>query len=306
MVPAMTRSLSSIAALALLIAGGCKKDDKTSAKPDPKPETTRPQAAADAAAAPQQSEPQQSKIETEEVSYKAGDTELKGFLALPAGASAENKVPGVLVVHEWWGHNQYVRDRARMLAELGYAALAVDMYGDGKNTEHPADAQKFAQEVMSNQEVGTARFEAARELLASRPEVAGDKLAAVGYCFGGSVVLHAARAGADLDAVAAFHPGGFAAETPVEKGEVDAKILVATGGADPFVKPESVAAFKKEMKESGVDLRYVEYPGAKHAFTNPEATELGKKHSMPLAYDAEADKKSWTELRQLLDDVWPG
>ena len=303
MVPAMKRSLTAIAILALAAAAGaCKKDEKKADKPATPADAaaTRPAPPADAAAA----EPDKAAIRTEEVTYKANGTELKGFLALPETASAENPVPGVLVVHEWWGHNEYTRERARMLAELGYAALAVDMYGEGKNTEHPEDAKKFMTEVMSKKDVAARRFEAARELLAKNEATDPEKMAAVGYCMGGAVVLNMARAGADLDAVAAFHAGSLTGAKPAKKGQVKAKVLVAHGGADPFVEAKSVPKFKEEMKKAGVDLRFVEYEGAKHAFTNPKATEMGKKYDLGLEYDPEADKQSWEELKKLLEEVW--
>lgn len=226
---------------------------------------------------------------------------MVGYLAYDE--SMEGERPGVLVVHEWWGHNEYVRRRARMLAELGYTAFALDMYGGGKNTQHPKDAMAFSQAALSDLDVAVARFRAAREVLEAHPTVAREKIAATGYCFGGAVVLHMARIGADLDAVVSFH-GTLEGQTKAEKGAVEAEILVLHGGADSLVPEESVEAFKEEMESAGADLRFVSYPGAKHAFTNPAATEMGNEHDLPLAYDKEADEKSWNEMKKLFAKLW--
>ena len=236
-------------------------------------------------------------ISSREVSYASGSTRLKGFIAYPAG---DQKRPGVLIVHEWWGLNDYVRKRATQLAQQGYVALAIDMYGEGKSTSHPEQAQAFIRTVMSNAEEAKARFKAAQALLSSDPRVDGERLAAIGYCAGGAIALNMARAGDnELDLVASFH-GNLAAQSPMPKGGYGGKIFVAHGGADPFVPAEQVDAFKQEMKAAHVDLEFVEYPGAKHGFTNPEATESGRKSGLPLAYDADADKKSWQRLSELL------
>ena len=232
-----------------------------------------------------------------EVSYNAGGAQLTGYMA--HDASLEGKRPGVLVVHEWWGHNDYARKRADMLAELGFVAFAVDMYGDGKLATHPDDAGKFMNEVMQNLDAGTARFKAAMEQLKANPHVDPDKIAAIGYCFGGSVVLSMANAGLDLDAVAAFHSSVQVPIAP-EAGKVKAKILVCNGADDPFIQPETVTAFKATMDNAGADYKYVAYEGATHSFTNPEATDKGKEFKLPLAYNEAADKASWDELQTML------
>jgi dienelactone hydrolase len=209
----------------------------------------------------------------------------------------------VLVVHEWWGHDAYARKRARMLAELGYTALAVDMYGDGKTADHPDDAGKFAGEVRKNMPVAEARFKAAMELLQSQPGVEGDAIAAIGYCFGGGVVLEMARRGVDLKGVASFH-GSLGTAEPAQPGKVKAKMLVFNGNDDPFTKPEQVAAFKQEMDAAGVDYQFIGYPGAKHSFTNPGADSFGQKFNLPLEYNAEADKQSWNELQNFFNRIF--
>ena len=244
--------------------------------------------------------PAAAKVVGKTVDYTAQGATLKGYYAYDD--ARPGKHPGVLVVHEWWGLNDYARKRARMLAELGYPALAVDMYGDGKTAMHPDDAGKFASETTKNFEVAKARFLAAQEFLARQPQVDGQRLAAIGYCFGGGVVLNMARQGADLKAVAVFH-GSLAAVKPAQPGSVKARILVFNGADDKFVSPEAIAAFKKEMTEAKADFRFESLPGAIHGFSNPDATELGKKFNMPLRYDAAADKKSWAEMQVFLKDV---
>lgn len=241
------------------------------------------------------------RITTEEITYRANGTELKGFIAYDAQLQGQR--PGVLVVHEWWGHNEYVRERARMLAELGYTAFALDMYGDGKTADHPDDAGKFAGQLRENFELSRTRFEAALGRLKEHRTVDPEQVAAIGYCFGGGVVLEMARAGVDLDAVVSFH-GTLAASRPAEKGTLTAAVLAATGGQDPMVPPEQVTAFEREMQQAGADYELIVFPEATHSFTNPRATEVGKKFGLPLAYDEEADRKSWEAMQRLFDRVF--
>jgi dienelactone hydrolase len=236
----------------------------------------------------------------EEITYSADGTTLKGYLARPAAAGG--KRPGVLVVHEWWGNNDYSRKRADMLAELGYVALAVDMFGDGKIVDNPKDAMALAGEAGKNLDVSEKRFAAARALLAGQPDVDAGRIAAVGYCFGGGMALQMARRGVDLAGVVTFH-GSLGTQSPAKQGAVKAKLLVLNGAADPLVKPEQIAAFKKEMQDAGVPYTFIDYPGAVHGFTSPAATENGKKFNLPLAYDADADKKSWAEMQGFLQTV---
>jgi len=236
-------------------------------------------------------------IRTEEVNYQVGGVNLTGYLAFDPNQQGQR--PGVLVVHEWWGHNDYARMRARMLAEMGYTALALDMYGDGKRAEHPDDAQKFMSEVLADMETAQARFEAARVLLEGHETTDATKTAAIGYCFGGGVVLHMARIGTDLDGVASFH-GSLGTETPAAPGVVQSKILVLHGADDPFVPAEALEAFKKEMADAGADMKFIAYPDTVHSFTNPAATEIGEKFELPLRYREAADKASWAELDAFL------
>ena len=237
------------------------------------------------------------------VEYSAQGMVMKGYLAYDE--NIKGRRPGVLVVHEWWGLNDYARKRARMVAELGYTALAADMYGDGKQAMHPDNAKKFSSELMKNFDDAKARFRAAMDFLKQQPNVDPTRIAAIGYCLGGGVVLNMARQGVDLKGVASFH-GGLTAVKPAQPGGVKAKILVLHGGADKFVTPEQIEAFKQEMKSAGADFQFISYPGATHSFTNPEATELGKKFNMPIAYNADADKKSWSELKEFLKKIFKG
>lgn len=232
----------------------------------------------------------------EEVSYSTDSTTMNGYIAYDKNAT--EKKPGIIVVHEWWGHNEYTRERADMLAELGYVALAIDMYGDGKQAAHPEDAGKFSGQVMSNIDEAKSRFEKALATLKANPTVDTEQIAAVGYCFGGSVVLTMANAGMDLDAVAAFHSG---VQLPIMPNEnLKAKVLVCNGADDPFVPAASVESFKAALDSVGADYKYIAYPGAIHAFTSKGADSLGAKFELPLAYNEEADTKSWEELKAFL------
>jgi len=237
----------------------------------------------------------------EEIEYTADTITMKGYLAYDA--SQEGPRPGILVVHEWWGHNAYARKRADMLAEMGYTALAVDMYGNGKTADHPDDAGKFSQEVFQNIESGMARFNAALELIKSHKTTDPEKVAAIGYCFGGGVVLHMARSGADLDGVVSFH-GSLATKTPAQEGSVLAAVLVCHGADDSFVQPEQVVEIQAEMEAAKVDFTFIAYPGAVHSFTNPDADVFGKKFELPLAYNEAADSQSWKDMQEFFDRIF--
>ena len=237
-------------------------------------------------------------VQTREVEYKQGDTVLVGLIAWDG--AAKGRRPGVLVVHEWWGHNEHARNQAKRLAAAGYVGFALDMYGKGKVATHPDDAQAFMAEATKDPAVLAARFNAALEQLKQDPHVDQKKIAAIGYCFGGAVVLGRARAGADLAAVVSFH-GSLGTKSPAEKGKVRARVLVLTGAADPMIPPEQVDAFTKEMEAAGATFRVVGYPGAKHSFTNPAADKAGMD---ALGYNAEADQKSWAAMLELFQEVF--
>lgn len=237
-------------------------------------------------------------VKTRVVDYTSGDTELQGMLAW--NDADTGKRPGVLVIHEWWGHNQHARNQAERLAKAGYVAFALDMFGKGKVTTHPVDAKGFVAEATSDPARLRARFDAALAVLKQDPNVDPEKIAVVGYCFGGTVALSMARAGADVDAVIALH-AGLKLSVPAEPGKIKARILVLTGGADPMVPSEQVQAFEQEMRAAGAKVEVVTYPEAKHGFTNPDADKVG----IPaLGYDAKADQESWTKLAGLLKEVF--
>lgn len=237
-------------------------------------------------------------IAGKEVSYQVNGSTFTGYIARPADATTN--LGGVLVVHEWWGHDDYVRRRADMLAELGYVAMAVDMYGDGKVADHPEDAGKFMNEVLSNMAAGEKRFRAALDLLMRQPGVVDRRIGAIGYCFGGAMVLEMARRGVPLASVASFH-GSLGGLSPIGPDGVKARVLVLNGADDPFIKAEQISKFKQDMDAAGADYRFINYPGAVHSFTNPAATERGKKFNLPLAYNADVDAKSWAEMKALFD-----
>jgi len=238
-------------------------------------------------------------IDTQTLEYTAGGTRMKGFLACPRGAK---ELPGVLVAPEWWGQDDYIRGRARQLAELGYAALALDMYGDGRTADNPDDAGAMMNAVLEDMDDGLARFEAGRAALAAHPACDGSRIAAIGYCFGGAVVLHAAKKGSDLAGVVSFH-GALGSMHAPAKGEVKAKVLVCHGGADALVPDEHVATFRAEMDAAGADWRFIVYDGALHGFTNPHATANGERYGLPLKYDEEVDERSWNEMKAFLEEV---
>lgn len=239
------------------------------------------------------------KIKEQEVTYTIDGQEFVGFLAYPIGKI--DPVPGVIVVHEWWGHNYYARSRAIQLAEIGYAAFALDMYGDKKQADHPEDAMKFMSAVGSKTPLTSERFDKAIEILAKHPRVDASQIAAVGYCFGGAIAINMARMGKNLKGVVSFH-GGLGDLAPLES-HAHTPLLVLNGAADPFVPEEHKIAFKKEMEASSIDFEFVDYPGVVHAFTNPAATKMGEKFELPLKYDLEADKDSWKRMVKFLDKV---
>ena len=243
----------------------------------------------------------QAQIIGKEVSYKSDDTTFKGYIAYDDNISGAR--PGVIVVHEWWGHNEYARKRARMLAELGYTAIALDMYGDGQQASHPKEAGKFSSEIRNNLPEAEKRFMAAYELLQQQAQTDKKQISAIGYCFGGGIVLAMARRGVDLKGVVSFH-GSPNVGAPAKKGVIKAKLLVQNGEADPFIKADQIDVFKQEMENLGVDYEFINYPNAKHAFTNPDADTFGKKFSIPLAYNKEADVKSWEKMQDFFKEIF--
>ncbi len=238
-------------------------------------------------------------IKEDPVSYTLDGKTYKGYITYDS--NNKDKRPGVLVVHEWWGLNDYSRGRAKQLAELGYIAMAVDMFGDGKQGNDPKAAQELATPFYNDPTLSKTRLDAALNKLKEYSQLDTANVAAIGYCFGGFVVLNAAKLGADLKGVVSFH-GGLGG-VPVKKELVKAKILVCHGEADDFVNKE-VAPFKKSMDSAGVEYTFKSYPKATHAFTNPAATENGKKFNMPIEYNAAADTASWNDMKDFFKKVF--
>ncbi len=238
-------------------------------------------------------------LKTEIVTYKAGQVEAKSVIVYDDMPGA--KRPGVLVVPEWWGLNDYVKRRARMLAELGYVALAVDVYGDGRTTIDSRQAEQWSQALESGDrsELHT-RIAAALAELKRNPHVDASKTAAIGYCFGGLTVLELARSGADLSGVVSFH-GPLGTPDPARPRAVKARVLVCTGADDPYIPPAAVQAFEEEMCRAGANFEINIYSGAKHSFTNPEADRW---HSAALGYNAQADHRSWQAMRDFFAEIF--
>ena len=237
-------------------------------------------------------------VKTKDVSYTFDGVTFKGQLAYDD--AVHGKRPGVLVVHEWWGLNDYAKKRAEELAKLGYVAFACDMYGDGKLTTHPEDATKFASDVRKNVAVWQGRAKAALKVLAENEMVDSTKLAAMGYCFGGSTALQLAYSGADLKAVATFH-AALPTPTADQAKAINAKLLVCHGADDFFIKPEAIKSFKDGLDAAKVKYTFESYPGAVHSFTVPGADEHKIKG---MAYNKEADEKSWTAMKSLFAEAF--
>lgn len=233
-------------------------------------------------------------VKTETVKYKHGDTEYVGFLAYDDALTG--KRPGILVVHEWWGLNDYARQRAEQLAKLGYVAFAADMYGGGKTVEHPKDAGQMAGMVRANVAEWRAKGTAALNVLKARPECDAQKLAAIGYCFGGSTALQLALAGTDLDVVASFH-GGLPTATEADAKQIKARILICNGADDTFIPAAAIQAFRGALDKAGVKYDFENYAGAKHSFTVPD---IDQKRVDGLKYNKSADEASWKKLQEVL------
>lgn len=239
-------------------------------------------------------------VKTKEIEYKDGDTLLLGYLAFDD--SAKEKRPGVLVVHEWWGHDGYVRRRAEQLAALGYVAFALDMYGKGKLATTPQDASALASPFYGDAALARGRAAAGLKVLAEQEAVDPKRLAAIGYCFGGRMVLELARSGADLKAVVSFH-GSLETKRKADAATLRAKVLVCNGGDDSFVSEEEIAAFVGEMRAAKADWQLIHYGGALHSFTNPEADKRG---IQGVAYHEAADRRSWQHMKGFLAEAFAG
>lgn len=232
-------------------------------------------------------------LKEENISYKIDSLNMDGYIVYDENIAG--KRPAVLVVHEWWGLNDYAKKRARELARLGYIAMAVDMYGNGRQADNPTDAGNLAMPFYQNPAMAKTHFEAALNKLKEYPETDPANIAGIGYCFGGGVLLNIARMGEQLKGLVSFH--GSLVGTPADKSLLKAKILVCHGDDDKFVPATEVQTFKKQMDSIGADYIFKSYPGATHAFTNPAATAMGQKFNIPIAYNAAADTASWNEMK---------
>jgi len=242
----------------------------------------------------------QAEIETKEVYYKQNGTTLKGYLAYDS--SIKGKRPGILVVHEWWGHNKHAQERANMLAEIGYTALAVDMYGDGKLANHPKKAGEYMSAAFNNWDISKARFTKAKEVLQSHKTVDDKYIGAIGFCFGGEVSLRMARAGSDLVGVVAFH-SALPLQPKIKK--MKSSVLVINGSKDGFLKPETVGTFSSQMTKSNADFTYISLAGVKHSYTNKQADEFRKKFDIQaLEYNKQADERAWSEMRKFFKRIF--
>jgi dienelactone hydrolase len=253
-----------------------------------KTETTTPETAAAT---------KEPKLIEENVTYEGDGTTMKGYVMYDENNGAAR--PGVLVVHEWWGLVDYSKMRARELAKLGYVAMAIDMFGNGDTAANPQEAMKATGPYYNDPQKAKRRFDAALAKLKSYSQVDPNKIAAIGYCFGGTQVLNMAKLGEDLKAVVSFH-GGLPGITPA-KDVIKARILVCHGGDDKFISKEQVDQFRKSLDSVGVTYSFRVYPGATHAFTNPRSDENGKKFSLPIAYNATADSASWKDMKEFFD-----
>ena len=244
--------------------------------------------------------PAAAKVKTEVVEYKQGDVVLQGYLSYDE--SITGKRPAVLVVHDWMGVSDDTKMRAEMLAGLGYVALTADIYGKGVRPKNAQEAQAEAGKYYKDRALWRARAKAGLDFLASRPEAAPDRLAVMGYCFGGGTALELARSGAPVKGVVTFH-GSLSSATPEEAKNIKGKVLVLHGADDPYVKQADVTAFMDEMRKGGVDWELVQYSGAVHAFTVKGA---GTDNSKGAAYNAEADRRSWQAMKDFFSEVFAG
>ena len=245
-----------------------------------------------------QAVPASAALFTAPVEYRDGDTVLEGYIA--HDDTLNEKRPAVLIVHEWTGLNAYAQKRADQLAQLGYVAFAVDIYGKGVRPETPEAAGAEASKYKNDRDLMRRRVQAGLDVLAKHPLVDPSKIAAIGYCFGGTTVLELARSGADVKGVVSFH-GGLSTPRPEDAANIRGKGLVLHGAADPYVLPSEVDGFRKEMEGAGTDYELISYDKAVHGFTNPDN---GTDISTGAAYDEEADIKSWMAMRRFFEEIF--
>ena len=239
-------------------------------------------------------------LKEETISYAVDSVTMNGYVAFDG--STDKKRPIILIIHEWWGLNDYVKKRARQLAEMGYLAFAIDMYGNGQQADNPEAAGKLALPFYKDPGIAKTRFDAALAKIKTYPAADTNNIAAIGYCFGGAQVLNIARMGENLNGVVSFH-GNLVGVTP-DKQTLKANMLVCHGEIDQFVPATEVAEFKKQMDSIGAKYTFKSYPNATHAFTNPDATENGKKFNIPIAYNAAADSASWNDMKLFFKEIF--
>ncbi|HEV7334262.1 MAG TPA: dienelactone hydrolase family protein [Flavisolibacter sp.] len=237
-------------------------------------------------------------VKEEAVTYQIGQQTMKSYVAFDE--SRQGPRPIVLILPEWWGLTDYPRMRARMLAEMGYMAMAVDMYGEGKLANNPEEASQAATPFYSNPKMAKERIDAALAKAKTYAQADSAKTVAIGYCFGGSMVLNYAKMGAPVLGVVSFH--GTLDGVQPRKG-TKAEFLLCHGGADNFVPQQQIDAFKKSMDSANLSYTFKVYEGATHAFTNPAATEKGREHNMPIRYDAAADSASWNDMKLFFERI---
>jgi dienelactone hydrolase len=237
-------------------------------------------------------------ILTSRIEYSVDDSLHQGYLAFDNESSAAR--PGIILVHEWWGLNDYMVRRAHMLAELGYVALAIDMYGAGRVADNPDQAGELMNGVLNDMSAGTAALEAGYQLLLNQVGVDKSRCAAIGYCFGGAMVLHMARIGLPLSAVVSFH-GALGSFHTAEPGSIKPSILVCHGAADSMVTRDDLSAFKQEMDLAQANYEVLLLEGAKHGFSNPQADTNAEKYGIDLGYQQQADAKSWAAMLNLFE-----
>lgn len=238
-------------------------------------------------------------IKTQRIQYRDGETVLEGFVAFDT-AKSETKRPGILVVHQWTGQTEYEQRRCRELAELGYVAFALDIYGKGVRPASSNEAGKQAGRYKNDRELYRRRLNAGLDQLRSLPQCDSDRVAAIGYCFGGTGVLELVRSGADIRGVVSFH-GGLDSPNPEDGNNISAKVLICHGEQDPFVPAPDIAAMKKEFNDADVDWQMILYSDAVHSFTQPMA---GDDPSKGAAYNAAADRRSWTAMKSFFDELF--
>jgi len=237
-------------------------------------------------------------VRTETVEYRQGDTTLVGFVA--CDDAFQGPRPGVLIVPQWMGLTDYEKHRAEMIAQLGYVAFCADIYGNGVRPQNTREAGALAGKYKSNRKLLRARVNAALDAMRRQPLVDPKRVAAIGYCFGGTTVIELARSGADVSGVVCFH-GGLDSPTPADGKNIKCRVLVCHGADDPLSSPKNIAAFENEMRKGGVDWQLNKYGGAVHSFTQPDA---GSDNSKGAAYNEKADQRSWEAMKQFLAEIF--